>query len=328
MAWLPAIPIQALQRAQQKARLRAAMAVAAGLARVSRAVTGPLVENGEPGGSPKCWGCAGLNGTPADCPHVRNLLRHAAAQREAEERIREFNGRFSRCTAELNDAHADLEAFRYAVSHELRAPVRQVASFAELLVGSSPGRLDAESAEYLPFIGKAAKRMGQLIDDLVAYSRLGRAEMRRAQVDIYPLVHEVRETLEPSSSDRAVSWRISALPTVLGDASMLRQVLVCLIENALKFTRPRPRAEIEIGCSSTSDEHTLHVRDNGVGFDARYADKLFGLFQRLHHAGEFEGAGIGLARVRRIVQRHGGRAWAESNIGEGATVYFSIPMDR
>jgi light-regulated signal transduction histidine kinase (bacteriophytochrome) len=168
--------------------------------------------------------------------------------------------------------------------------------------------------------------MGTLIDDLLSFSRMGRYEMSKMQVDLGSLVQEVILEIEPDAGDRAVRWQVGDLPVVTGDRSMLRIVLVNLISNALKFTRPREQAEIEIGCTrGTGTETIWFIRDNGVGFDMNYAGKLFGVFQHLHHVDEFEGVGIGLANVRRIINRHGGRTWAEGKVGLGATFYFSLP---
>jgi len=171
--------------------------------------------------------------------------------------------------------------------------------------------------------------MGMLIDDLLVFSRMGRAEMRKTTVDLEQLVREMIQNLEQDTRGRNVTWKNSRLPEVEGDCALLRQVLVNLLGNAVKYSRPRDSARIEIGCASeTTDEAVIFVRDNGVGFDMRYAQKLFGVFQRLHRADEFEGTGIGLANVRRIILRHGGRTWAEAKPGEGATFYFSLPKGR
>jgi light-regulated signal transduction histidine kinase (bacteriophytochrome) len=175
-------------------------------------------------------------------------------------------------------------------------------------------------------ISDAARRMGVLIDDLLSFSRMGRYEMSRMQVDLRSLAQDVIHEIESEAGDRGIHWHVADLPVVTGDRSMLRIVLVNLISNALKYTRSRPQTEIEIGCTpGRGTETVVFIRDNGVGFDMDYADKLFGVFQRLHRADEFEGTGIGLANVRRIINRHGGRTWAEGKVDQGATFYFSLP---
>jgi len=257
--------------------------------------------------------------------------KSAALQAEIEERriaeqnVGRLNAELFTRVEELAAAYAELEAFSYTVSHDLRAPLRQVSGFVALLSRSLADRQNETDAEYIGLINGAVNRMGQLINDLLSFSRVGRAEMRRATVDLQPLVDQVRETLAPALAGRAVSWRVAPLPCVEGDPAMLRQVFASLLDNAVKFTRPRACAEIEIGASREKDEYVFWVRDNGVGFDNDHADKLFGVFQRLHTTAEFEGTGIGLASVRRIMARHNGRSWAESTPGKGTVVYFSLP---
>jgi light-regulated signal transduction histidine kinase (bacteriophytochrome) len=186
--------------------------------------------------------------------------------------------------------------------------------------------MDDRSRNYMGNISDSAKRMGMLIDDLLAFSRMGRHEMSSTQVDLGALVRDVVREFQIETEGRKVSWQVADLPTITGDCAMLRIVLDNLISNALKFTRTREQAEIEIGCKSgKNDEAVVFVRDNGVGFDTTYADKLFGVFQRLHRAEEFEGTGIGLANVRRIIARHGGCTWAEGEVNRGPTFYFSLP---
>jgi len=229
-------------------------------------------------------------------------------------------------TRRLEQANQELEAFSYSVSHDLRAPLRHVSGFADLLTQRAGATLDEDARRYLKTIRDAAGTMGQLIDDLLVFSRMGHAELRQAVVDLDVLVREVRPTLEPDAGSRDVEWVVAPLPSVRADPAMLRLVLVNLLSNALKYTRPRERARIEIGATEEGGEVVLFVRDNGVGFDMKYAHRLFGVFQRLHSSDEFEGTGIGLANVRRIVQRHGGRTWAEAKSGEGATFYLSLPQ--
>jgi light-regulated signal transduction histidine kinase (bacteriophytochrome) len=228
---------------------------------------------------------------------------------------------------QLQAANQELEAFSYSVSHDLRAPLRHINGFVDMLSRQSAEKLDERGQRYLKIIADAARQMGDLIDDLLVFSRMGRAELRHQNVDVTALAHEAVAGFATEIAGRNVVWNISSLPHVQADHAMLRQVLVNLVSNAIKYTRPRDPARIEIGCREEADngEFVFFVRDNGVGFDMQYVDKLFGVFQRLHRSEEFEGTGIGLANVRRIVHRHGGRTWAEGKIDSGATLYFTLP---
>jgi PAS domain S-box-containing protein len=249
--------------------------------------------------------------------------------KQAEEGLRQLNQeleqRVAERTAQLEATNKELEAFAYTVSHDLRAPLRQIDSFLGLLQRRMGGILDERSHHYMDTISESARRMGQLIDDLLSFSRMAQSEIAKRPVDLGRLVQAITGELEPEMQGRSIHWRIADLPTVTGDQAMLRLVLVNLLTNALKFTRGCMPAEIEIGCRVSKKETVIFIRDNGVGFDMAYADKLFGVFQRLHRADEFEGTGIGLATVRRIIQRHGGRVWAKGKINQGAAFYFSLP---
>jgi light-regulated signal transduction histidine kinase (bacteriophytochrome) len=233
--------------------------------------------------------------------------------------------RVRRRTAELDAVNSELEAFSYSVSHDLRAPLRHVIGFASLLEEHAKDRLDEQGTRYLDTITQAAQKMGRLIDDLLAFSRMGRSQLVTTRVDLNELVREAREEAAPEPAGRRIEWRIEDLPAVEGDRAMLRQVVVNLLSNALKYSSSRATPCIEVGARRAAREVTLFVRDNGVGFDMQYAHKLFGVFQRLHRSDEFEGTGIGLANVKRIVHRHGGRVWAEGEIDRGATFYIALP---
>jgi PAS domain S-box-containing protein len=231
----------------------------------------------------------------------------------------------TKLNSQLETANKELEAFSYSVSHDLRAPLRHVSGFIEMLKEHTGALLDAKGNGYMDTIMKSAKRMGNLIDDLLVFSRIGKTEMGMRRINFDRLLGNVVNEMKSDLDGREVVWKTDRLPEVYGDEAMLRQVWVNLIGNAVKYSRPRTRAEIEIGTKQEGKETVFFVRDNGVGFDPQYAGKLFGVFQRLHGSDEFEGTGIGLANVRRIINRHGGRTWAEGRVDGGAVFYFTLP---
>ncbi|HAD03797.1 MAG TPA: hypothetical protein DCF93_03820 [Desulfuromonas sp.] len=268
--------------------------------------------------------------TPDDQQDVEALavaFVEALNRRRAEKMIGELNAELGRHVLQAEAANKELEAFSYSVSHDLRAPLRHIAGFVELLHKRDLAPLDEKSRHYLQVISESAQKMGVLIDDLLAFSRMGRAEMLHTKVDLGRLVPDiVAELAAQEAPERNIAWEIAPLPVVGGDAAMLRLVLINLLANALKFTRPRAVTRIAVGTvDASSGEISFYVRDNGVGFDPQYGDKLFTLFQRLHGQEEFEGTGVGLANVRRIIHRHGGRTWAEGLPGTGATFWFALP---
>jgi chemotaxis family two-component system sensor kinase Cph1 len=230
--------------------------------------------------------------------------------------------------AELERSNRELEAFSYSVSHDLRAPLRHIAGYAELLAEESGAQLSGNGSRYLAIIRDSVEFAGKLVDNLLHFSRLGRNRLVIEAVNLNEIVHGVREDLQMETGERRVQWKIQTLPEVKGDAILLGLVWRNLISNALKFTRNRPVAQIEIGWNTTQREAVFFIRDNGVGFDMQFASKLFGVFERLHRMDQFEGTGIGLANVRRIIERHGGRTWAEAEVDKGATFYFSLPIQN
>jgi len=227
-------------------------------------------------------------------------------------------------TSDLAAANKELEAFSYSVSHDLRAPLRHIDGFSKLLLDEYRAELPEQAQHYLTRIREGTLRMGQLADDLLNLSRLGRKELTCQFADLNALVEAVLADLKAETRARNITWRTHPLPTVECDPGLIRQVFANLLSNAVKFTRPREHAVIEVGATTHQGRRVLFVRDNGVGFSMKYADKLFGIFQRLHRPEEFEGTGVGLATVERIIHKHGGRVWAEGELNQGATFYFTL----
>jgi signal transduction histidine kinase len=222
-------------------------------------------------------------------------------------------------------ANKELETFSYSVSHDLRAPLRHIAGFIDLLIKNSAAQLDAKGIRYLNIISESAHEMGDLIDALLTFSRLSRTEMQRTKINSKNMVNQVLKTFQSELTGRNTEITITNLPDMMGDETLIHQVWVNLISNALKYSRNKEKAIIEIGGKSENGRIIFHVKDNGAGFNMKYADKLFGVFQRLHKTRDFEGIGIGLANVNRIITRHGGTCWAESEVDKGATFFFSLP---
>jgi signal transduction histidine kinase len=271
------------------------------------------------------WFSAVRRRVERDLLQSRDALGKEVAERTQQAiEIRALNDQLANRTTELEAINKELEAFAYSVSHDLRAPIRHISGFTELLQKSAGPALNERSQRHVTMILESAKRMGTLIDDLLAFSRIGRAETHKSIVSLQQLVQEAMSEVAQETEGRSIAWRVGTLPAWYGDRAMLRLVLVNLISNAVKFTRTRPQAEIEIAAAHQRDELVVSVRDNGVGFDMKYVNKLFGVFQRLHGPETFEGTGIGLATVQRIVHRHGGRVWAEGLVDQGATFYFSL----
>jgi PAS domain S-box-containing protein len=258
------------------------------------------------------------------------LANDVTARHRAEEEILRLNAdlekRIEQRTTQLQTTNRELESFSYSVSHDLRAPLRHIEGYVKLVMRHAGDSLTEKSRKYLETVSESVAEMGQLIDDLLDFSRMGRVEMRQTRIDLDTLVSEAIAGLENSADAPNTVWKRGPLPAVEADPALLKQVFANLLSNAVKYSRPRHPAEIEIGCASKNNgEAVVFVRDNGVGFDMKYVDKLFGVFQRLHHADEFEGTGVGLATVQRIIVRHGGRIWAESALDRGATFFFSLP---
>jgi signal transduction histidine kinase/CHASE3 domain sensor protein len=240
-----------------------------------------------------------------------------------ESEIRKLNRELERRVVELTAVNSELEAFTYTVSHDLRAPLRQIDGFSRILLEEA-GALSAQARHYLNRIRESSAKMGRMVDELLSLSRIGRRQLVTQPVELGAVVAEILRELQPELEGRQIEWRIGELPTAQCDAVLIRSVFANLLSNALKFSRTRPRAVIEVGQAPRGGGSAIFVRDNGVGFNMRYSNKLFGVFQRLHRQDEFEGTGVGLATVQRIVHKHGGEVWAESEPDRGATFYFTL----
>ncbi len=252
------------------------------------------------------------------------IIRDITERKRAEEAMARQAAELSRSNAELAATNRELEAFSYSVSHDLRAPLRHIDGFARILLEDCEPQLDALAQRHLQRIRDATAHMGRLVDDLLNLSRIGRREVNKQVVSLNSLVEEVLVDLKPEMEGRQIDWQIGRLPFVECDPALIRQALANLLSNALKYTRPRECAVIEVGQTTVDGQSAIFVRDNGVGFSMKYADKLFGVFQRLHRQEDFEGTGVGLATVQRIIHKHGGRVWAEAELDRGATFYFIL----
>ena len=269
---------------------------------------------------------AGVFAAARDVTERKRAEREIAAYHQhLEEVVAERTREIQAVNKNLEDANGELETFAYSVSHDLRTPLRAVDGFSRILQEEYGPKLDVEGQRIVGVIRQATNRMAQMIDDILAFSRAGRREVAAGAISMEELVRAALKDLEPALADRNIKLDMELLPASHGDASMIQRLWSNLLDNAIKFTRQQPEAVIEIGARTEEGEMVYYVKDNGVGFDMQYANKLFGVFQRLHGQSEFPGTGIGLAIVKRIAARHGGRVWAEGKVNHGATIYFALP---
>ena len=244
------------------------------------------------------------------------------------ENLAKYEKSLKKRSVQLEAANKELELFSYSVSHDLRAPLRTIDGFSKVLLKEYSGKLDSEGNRLLGIIGNTTQQMRQLIDDLLSFSRLGRQAMKSSEIDMTKLAEEVFAELKTTVPERKLQLNIKPLPSAYADHTLIHEVFANLLSNAIKYTGQKETAVIEVGAETDTDENMYYVKDNGAGFDMEYADKLFGVFQRLHSTEEFEGTGVGLALVQRIISRHGGRVWAEGKVNQGATFYFTLPISK
>jgi light-regulated signal transduction histidine kinase (bacteriophytochrome) len=260
---------------------------------------------------------------------VSSAIRDISRRKQVEAEIQALNLGLEQRNAELAASNRELEAFTYSIAHDLRAPLRHIQGFSRILSEDAGALLSTAAQECLSQIVDSTQNMGHMVDDLLSLARIGRHELKTEVAGLNTIVHEVLKSLVGETVGRDVQWRIGTLPYVDCDPGLITQVFSNLLSNAVKYTRPRTPAVIEVGQITISGQAAIFVRDNGVGFNMKYAGKLFGVFQRFHRREDFEGTGVGLATVRRIVEKHGGRIWAEAEIDKGATFYFTlVPAEK